>query len=251
MKIIFIIAICSLIVTTIIIIWGVSTHWNKDKYNKQKFFRECPGRPHIDYRFCDKNNWELKQFYDMLEIFPILANLTDDPYSNGPILIAGGLIGWLFNRLILPWDDDLDVFVSKKLIEKMWKKYGTGKEIILPNKTKVLVSVNPWRNRKNDKNNMIDARIIHMKTGIFIDVTYLKNINGKLCTEYPKDKFTPNSIWPAKKTTFGPYNSPIYVPAKPINVLKQRYKNVHVLNSAGKPLKTNIWKLEGNKYWLL
>ena len=74
MKIIFIIAICLLVVATIIVVWGVLTHWKfvckkKDNYSEQKFFKECPKNhnlPLIIYINLDKDTLRNMQ---MIKLF--------------------------------------------------------------------------------------------------------------------------------------------------------------------------------------
>jgi len=81
-----------------------------------KFFNECPKNKHLDARFCKKPRLTgihlTHVLLDLLEVVETISALTENPAYNGPVLGAGGLIGMHFNSRMLPWDDDLDFYVS-------------------------------------------------------------------------------------------------------------------------------------------
>jgi len=213
-----------------------------------KFFKEAPWRPHLDVRFTlSYGHPQSQYFYDMLGIVPILAGLTDSPAANGPMLNFGGLIGWTFNKKMLPWDDDLDMTVSMDMLDEMWKKFGTHTEVELPNGTTVWVEVNPHYRETDNKLNTIDARVIHKDLGIFIDIAGVEDNKGK----GKRDIFSSTSLWPSQQVTFGPDNDIIYVPNDPVQALKDRYGTVHVLKTAGTPIKPELWELGDDRYWLI
>lgn len=213
-----------------------------------KFFKESPWCGHLDRRFMWSKVRPTKQdFYDMLGVVPILADLTGSPTTNGPILNFGGLIGWTFNERMLPWDDDLDMTVSKDLLDRMWETFGTRTEVKLPNGTVVWIEVNPHYTETGNELNIIDARVIHKDLGIFIDILGVEDNQGK----GKHDKFSSTSLWPAQEATFGPERDIIYVPNDPIQTLKDRYGEVHVLKTAGVPTNSKLWNFIGDRYWLV
>ena len=89
-------------------------------------------------------------------------------YSNKnkikPILMYGGLIGYYFNKKLLPWDDDIDMILLKTSSEKL-KNYEDDE---------ILIEVNPNSNNysETDSQNKISSRVISKENGLFIDLTF-------------------------------------------------------------------------------
>jgi hypothetical protein len=96
-------------------------------------------------------------------------------------IMHGTLMGWWWNRRILPWDSDIDVQISESSMRYIADyynmtlhhyKYSDGR----PGGKEYLLEINP--NYKNastsDKLNVIDARWIDIDTGLFIDITTLR-----------------------------------------------------------------------------
>ena len=95
-------------------------------------------------------------------------------------IMHGSLLGWFWNRKIMPWDSDVDVQVSERSIAFLADYHnmtihrfqvgdkGEGRNYML--------EVNPhYKNAdKSDYLNVIDARWIDMETGLFIDITALR-----------------------------------------------------------------------------
>ena len=87
----------------------------------------------------------------------------------------GTLLGWWWNQQILPWDWDLDVQVSGQTLAYLgeflnytthtYKFDGTEREYFL--------DVNPHyvERIRGDGENIIDARWIDVRNGLFIDIT--------------------------------------------------------------------------------
>jgi phosphorylcholine metabolism protein LicD len=103
------------------------------------------------------------------ELITLLKNFTIicSEKNIKPIIMHGSLIGWYFNRKILPWDNDIDIVLMGKSIENLKKINNFEND-------NFIIKVNPnSQNRNIDKNNKIDARIISKKNGAFIDITFL------------------------------------------------------------------------------
>ena len=132
-----------------------------------KFFKEHPNYPHLDVRFYNSQfNYKI---YDKIILRGLLSTLIRLCSENNVkcIIAHGSLIGYYFNKLMLPWDDDIDVVLLEDCLPIFLK--------IRHNTKFHLLEINPnWKNRSPlDRQNVIDARLICKKTGIFIDITFL------------------------------------------------------------------------------
>ncbi|OBA20908.1 hypothetical protein METBIDRAFT_17064, partial [Metschnikowia bicuspidata var. bicuspidata NRRL YB-4993] len=96
-------------------------------------------------------------------------------------LAHGTLLGWYWNGMSLPWDQDMDVQTTYESIEKMARLYNQSLVVDLcddPDIASVhlyFLDVSPhYRTRvPQDGNNVIDARFIDTDTGIYVDITAL------------------------------------------------------------------------------
>ncbi|KAF8848272.1 hypothetical protein BDZ45DRAFT_563170, partial [Acephala macrosclerotiorum] len=92
-------------------------------------------------------------------------------------LMHGTLLGWWWNRKILPWDSDSDVQVSEASIHYLASYYNMSifhyKTPRIPEGRDYMLEVNPhYVNREqSDKLNVIDARWVDTTSGLFIDIT--------------------------------------------------------------------------------
>ena len=185
--------------------------------SSKKFFNECPQSTHLDHRFCNVNIEDPKETLILL-----LREFMKVCNSRGirPILQAGGLIGWNFNRKLLPWDDDIDMFVQEVDIPKLIKldKYKTDTFFIEinPNHTN--------RSQSEDPLNTIDARVISSSNGLFIDIVFLlpdENDTRYIRSKVKKDHFLADMMLPPISETFEGIQ--IFVPARPKDYLVARY----------------------------
>ncbi|KAK0618537.1 LicD family-domain-containing protein [Bombardia bombarda] len=92
-------------------------------------------------------------------------------------LMHGSLLGWWWNKHILPWDSDIDVQVSETSIYYLATYYNMSvfhyKTPRIPEGRDYMLEINPhFVNREQtDKLNVIDARWIDTYSGVFIDIT--------------------------------------------------------------------------------
>lgn len=184
-----------------------------------KFFNEIKGHSHYDLEYgklVEKNTI-------INELKYLLQELTEICNKNEIkiIIMHGSLIGWHFNKKILPYDDDIDVCILEEDLIKFIKCDGIENE-------NFIIKINPnFINRNiNDRDNVIDARIISKKCGVFIDITFLTSIDKK---DYYNCKsphyYHKNMIKPLKKNNFE--NCEIYIPNQYKYCLFQEYgKNV-------------------------
>ncbi|KAK3397926.1 hypothetical protein B0T20DRAFT_413696 [Sordaria brevicollis] len=92
-------------------------------------------------------------------------------------LMHGSLLGWWWNKQIMPWDSDVDVQLTEPSIYFLATYYNMSvfyfKTPRLPAGRKYMLEVNPnFANRdRSDWMNVIDARWIDTDSGLFIDIT--------------------------------------------------------------------------------
>jgi len=146
------------------------------RYFKEGSLLEIPGLSHYDLRFYHSK-------IEPIDRIAILHRIAKSwfRFSNKLNLktwIAhGSLLGYYFNGLIMPWDDDLDVQITAQSFEEL-KNYN-GSLIIDYNDLnlgKYLIDINPWYAvRSKESDNKIDARFIDVESGLYIDITTLSN----------------------------------------------------------------------------
>lgn len=211
--------------------------------NPNKFFKQMLHNPHLDRRYGHKGNYESKIVNKILiSLLNILVKICEKQDIKC-ILAHGTLIGYYFNKKILPWDDDIDLVLIGDSIKKFLKLNKIQNKYFI-------IEVNPhYINRSpSDIVNVIDARIICKQTGYFIDITFL-TINNKYSTEQKKTVINCKSphyyflddFLPLKKDHFEGIN--VYVPNKIEKVLQYEYgKKVFLPQFKNWIFKDNEWK---------
>ncbi len=86
---------------------------------------------------------------------------------------AGSLIGWHFNGLNLPYDTDIDVILPVQHLAWLGKHYNQTLIVEDPRigNGRFYFEVSPWFLGLGNRVNTIDARIIDIRTGIYIDIS--------------------------------------------------------------------------------
>ncbi|TGO90154.1 hypothetical protein BPOR_0076g00040 [Botrytis porri] len=161
--------------------YSVRTKLHKDMSGRKgdpsgKYFHESVFHPHYDGRFADKQLGyrERRQALSNL-IQTYLATFSDIGVETW--LMHGTLLGWWWNRKILPWDSDSDVQVSEDSMHFLASYYNMTvfhyKTPRIPEGRDYMLEVNPhYVNREqSDKLNVIDARWVDTTSGLFIDIT--------------------------------------------------------------------------------
>ncbi len=87
----------------------------------------------------------------------------------------GNLIGWYYNGLTLPYDDDIDVNLPIRHLDWLGRHYNRTLLIEDPRigTGRFYFEVDPWYIERGSGQNPIDARLIDIRTGIYIDITAL------------------------------------------------------------------------------
>eukprot|EP00668_Euglena_longa_P010205 GGOE01012381.1.p1 GENE.GGOE01012381.1~~GGOE01012381.1.p1 ORF type:complete len:417 (-),score=71.94 GGOE01012381.1:1021-2271(-) len=165
-----------------------------------KFFHESRLSGHLDARWGVSPLPSPKKENAVVALYSAWAIFTQERGLRH-WLFAGSLIGWFFNKGILPWDDDLDVQVlaSDLLSHDRYGKYDRTTY-----NGRYVFEINPnSAQRAPDQRNLIDARFIDMETGMFIDVvavSYDSKTESLQCKR--AERFNPRDIFPIRKTTF-------------------------------------------------
>ncbi|KAJ0162250.1 Uncharacterized protein CTA2_4855 [Colletotrichum tanaceti] len=178
-----------------------------------KYFREASFSAHYDARFASKPLNETAQ-RDAVKVLvqTYLATLADLGVQTW--LMHGSLLGWWWNKQILPWDSDADVQVTEDGITFLAAYYNMTTWYFeyssIPQGRFFQLEVNPNYHQgqdNSDEGNVVDARWIDMDSGLFIDVTavrYVKDHPEGAGVLASKDghEFRDTYLYPLLETTF-------------------------------------------------
>lgn len=196
----------------------------------EKYFHEALFDPHYDGRFTD-GRLPCKSVSTSIQ--QELTHTADEHHRSSLILLAqtclttlndigvetwimhGSLVGWYWNRRILPWDSDVDLQISEKSIEHLAQYYNMSTHRFKIGESSLrrnyLLEINPnFRNSSTDDNlNVIDARWIDTDTGLFLDLTTLRHnksaeaegTNGAMVCK-DGHRYHYDDIYPLRETTF-------------------------------------------------
>ena len=186
---------------------------------RAKFFNECRLNKHADHRFCHPRRALTDVHATLRSIYGEFMRVCGSAGVR-PVLQAGGLIGWHFNGRMLPWDDDLDVFIFEEDVPKILKIDGYRSP-------SCIIEINPnhtVRREREDPDNVIDARVISPVSGDFIDVGFLfpcPRDAQYLASKPERDRFLARTMYPPKRAKFEGID--VFVPARPSDYLVARY----------------------------
>jgi phosphorylcholine metabolism protein LicD len=150
-------------------------------------------------------------------------------------IMHGTLLGWWWNRKVMPWDSDLDVQMSEASMRYLAAYYNmtlhhyrirdgrnAGKHYLLE------INPNHVNGSVGDTLNVIDARWIDTDTGLFIDITSVRRnddipsavLYGELMC---KDKhfYRQKDLFPLRHSTFE--GVPVMVPNSYTTLLEKEY----------------------------
>ena len=209
-----------------------------------KYFHEPDGNEalhHYDSRyhhevlgFDEKTNTQIHLMRSYLEFFKINHMET--------WLAHGTLLGWWWNAKLLPWDWDIDTQVSIATMAYLAENYNTTK-YTYTSKTdtefdpatskqksisrKYHLDVNPalYTRHRNQGANIIDARWIDIRNGLYIDITAVAETHPEgspgvwTCKNY--HRYKTHDLWPMRETIFE--GVPAKVPYSYNDVLSREY----------------------------
>ncbi|KAI8895048.1 LicD family-domain-containing protein [Globomyces pollinis-pini] len=132
------------------------------------------GYGHIDQRFRSKTRLHASMRSYLIDLFGAWSLFADQ--NQIPYWIAhGNLLGWYWGERAMPWDDDIDIQVPANTLFDLKRFHG---RVYL---NRYLFELNPYHlERRYDGNNIIDARLIDIQSGFFIDITGVTNFDNKL-----------------------------------------------------------------------
>ncbi|KAJ9205878.1 hypothetical protein DTO164E3_1131 [Paecilomyces variotii] len=165
----------------------------------------------------------------------------------------GTLLGWWWNGKMLPWDWDVDTQVSEETLLYMGDHFNQTIAQYISEDRKVkrryLLDVNPW-SRQRDRGeglNIIDARWIDIRNGLYIDITGLSELHPDVepgvwqCKNF--HKYNTEDLYPMRQTTYE--GVPAKVPFKYDSILIAEYSgkalsSTHFQNHTWSP-EQKIW----------
>ncbi|KAF9732416.1 hypothetical protein PMIN02_005757 [Paraphaeosphaeria minitans] len=238
----------------------------------EKYFHESTFNGHYDGRFADRTlPAESRNEHLRALVRTYLA--TMHALGAETWIMHGSLLGWWWNRRIMPWDSDIDVQVSERALaflaahhnmsvhafqDVSWlggvdmggqgvsmEKNNHDEDVdAIVGKRKYLLEINPnWKNASYaDKYNVIDGRWIDMKTGLYIDITSVRwNQSSPVPgTLYCKDRhhYLSRQIFPLRTSEFEG------VPAK----IPYAYQELLAEEYGTKSLVQTVYRKEGHVF---
>jgi len=199
----------------------------------EKYFHESVFHPHYDGRFADKTLDYVERKRDLANLVQTyLATFADIGVETW--LMHGTLLGWWWNRKVLPWDSDIDVQVTEASMTFLASYYNMTvfhyKTPRVPEGRDYMLEINPhYTNRgMDDKLNVIDGRWVDTYSGVFIDITTARKHIAPPGSEkegmlYCKDKheYKEKDIFPLRDTFFE--GAPAKIPYAYSELLKAEY----------------------------
>ncbi|OLN81697.1 Protein MNN4-like protein 1 [Colletotrichum chlorophyti] len=149
---------------------------DKSRNQPAKYFQESSFSVHYDARFASQPLNERAQ-RDAVRVMVQTYFSTLRDLGVKTWLMHGSLLGWWWNKQILPWDSDADVQITENGIKFLAAYYNMTtwyyKYPRIPAGRYFQLEVNPNYARRDgeDPQNAVDARWIDMENGLFIDIT--------------------------------------------------------------------------------
>lgn len=176
----------------------------------QKYFYESAFSMHYDGRFAAH---ALNYTEQTKALRDLVRSYLTTFHSLGieTWLMHGTLLGWWWNKQILPWDSDLDVQVRESSMFYLaayynmtyyrYRRIGGGRHYLLE------INPNYVNREQSDEHNLIDARWIDTVSGLFIDITAVRyNVThpqgeGMLGSK-DGHEYRDTYLYPLRETTF-------------------------------------------------
>jgi phosphorylcholine metabolism protein LicD len=213
MKKLTVIIISASIIISVVFIWY-------SFFSTEKFFKEPRGKPHYDKRYF-RRVYSHKKIQDKLRIMYCVLIQFLDKYNVKCWLGFGTLLGYYRDKDIIPWDDDIDVSMMFDDLFKLPKQETLDNTYLW----EVNPNVKPF---KRDRNNTVSARLICMKTGIFVDV-FANYIHGDKITDSEKNTWKVKDVFPLIETDF--LGCSAYIPNNIKQVLIDYYGDISIPKS--------------------
>ncbi|KAK5110632.1 hypothetical protein LTR62_005671 [Meristemomyces frigidus] len=212
------------------------SHQKTDKDEPDKYFHESTFSEHYDGRFAEAPLiYEDRRSHLTALLHTYISAMQDMGAETW--LMHGTLLGWYWNRAILPWDSDLDVMITERSLHHLATFHNMSiHHFSLPSppteprlKRDYLLEINPhYKNSSVESVNKIDARWIDIETGLFIDITTLRrnataHSLGEVDEMMVKDKhhYVYDDIFPLRVSSFE--GAAVNVPFAYAEILVEEY----------------------------
>lgn len=189
---------------------------------------------HYDTRFKLQRNLTQEEIQNTLRELLFFFISYCKVNNIKPVLMFGGLIGCHFANKMLPWDEDLDICLfDETSISNMKEDFCCD--------SWVSVEINPYSHEyEANWRNIISARCISRKNGLYIDILYYKQ-DGTWLRCKDGSSYQTNCIFPLKTVIFE--GAEIFAPNNIESCLIQRYGK-EVL----KPLDNKGWLFKNGEW---
>ncbi|KAL8757815.1 MAG: hypothetical protein Q9199_001937 [Rusavskia elegans] len=180
-----------------------------------KYFHE-PGRTQLGNHYDSRYHHGIQDYADRkdTQMHMLRAYLTFFHVNHIETWLAHGtLLGWWWNGKMLPWDWDIDTQVSGstlKYLGEHWNHthYGYVSNDDPPVKRTYLLDINPAsiERERGNGNNIIDARWIDTRNGLYIDITGLSETHPDdqpgvwACKNY--HRYHTTDLYPMRETMY-------------------------------------------------
>lgn len=203
-----------------------------------KYWHESVFHPHYDGRFTDHTLPYIQQRGNLSVLIQAYLSTMADLGAE-TWLCHGTLLGWWWNRKSLPWDSDVDVQMTVSTVGFLARYYNMtiydytplderkdGAEIAGRSRKRYMLEINPgWVDgRSADKLNVIDGRWIDVWTGLFIDITAVRVLDGsrgKILASKDRHQEKTRDLFPLRDSLFE--GVPVKVPYNYAKVLADEY----------------------------
>ncbi|CAG8980828.1 hypothetical protein HYALB_00003756 [Hymenoscyphus albidus] len=193
----------------------------------EKFFHESIFHAHYDGRYAD-HELGYRERKEVLtnSIQTYLTTMADIGVETW--IMHGTLLGWWWNRKILPWDSDSDVQVTEATMSYLASFYNMTTYYYqtprIPGGREYMLEINPHYINKSqqDSLNVIDARWVDMTSGLFIDITavrYDRDLGLLECKD--GHQYYKTEIFPLRDTFFE--GTAAKIPFKYKQILEDEY----------------------------
>lgn len=215
----------------------------------EKYFHESMFHEHYDGRFGSHSLSEPDRLSNLTALIQTYLS-TMTTLNVQTWLMHGSLLGWYWNRRIMPWDTDIDVQIDEPSIKYLSTYYNmTVYNFLVPSdpldppvptspgpaSRSYLLEINPnYVNPSTaDTLNAIDARWIDVSTGLFIDITTLHpdpsgpKAGSMMCKD--GHLYMHDDIFPLRNSDFE--GSPVLIPYKYTKLLEEEYSTGALTNT--------------------
>jgi hypothetical protein len=232
----------------------------KQSATPAKYFHESNSCDHCDARYGERALSYIDRRRGLSALIRAYLSTMED-IGVETWLMHGSLLGWFWNRKIMPWDTDVDVQITERSMQHLADYYNMSvHHYNLPGSSMghdYLLEINPnWADPSStDVDNKIDGRWVDMMSGLYVDMTTLRwakqaEAGGRESAMMCKDghRYEHKDIFPLRDTAFE--GVPAKVPFAYANVLAEEYGASSLTNTIYKQHRYDVdlqeWVLDSS-----